>query len=1043
MKGALEILLLALLGSCLAWGQAATSLISINAAGTDSGGAASGQLTAGLRHETNTSADGRFVVFVSQATDLTSISDTNGLNDVFVRDRLLGTTTLVSVNLAGTAAGNAASAQPFISPDGTKVAFASDASDLTAVTDINGDFDVFVRDLVGGTTTLVSIRDPSFGAPQSGTTTSNLANCSGGFPDRTGYRVWSDDGNRLLFFSFATDLTTVVGISGCNIYMRDLLLNTTDLVNADTGGGPSNGTVDDGLFLSGDGTRAAFHSNSTDLVAGITDGLFAGNDIFVRDLMAGTTQIITVDTSGTTAVGNVLADNCFLSSFSADGNLVVFTCQAAATELVAGITDFNGSGASGRDVFVHDIMAGTTSLVSVNSAGTGTGNGLSEDGIISPDGSHIAFRSQATDLVAGVTDGNGFDDLLLRGLLSGTTSYVTINAAGTAACSGASATNSGTHWATFSASGERLAFQSRCTDLVTIPTVTVDGQVYTREVPAGPTVLQSINAAGTDGGNASSDVPFISGDGQTVVFVTVASDLGPTDTNSTFDVYVRPLVVPEVFIDDVAVPEGNAGTVAANFTVSLSAPMLDPVTVDFQTLDDTATVADSDYVTATGTVTFPPGDTSEPVTVTVNGDLNNEPNETFFVDLSAPANATIGDGQGIGTIINDDGTTISIDDVTVAEGNAGTTVATFTVSLSAPSASTVTVDFMTNGVTATSGTDFVGGSGTVTFVPTDVSEPVTVTINGDLLDELNETFTVDLSNPSNATILDGQGVGTITDDDPPPSISIGDVTVTEGDAGTTNASFTVSLSAVSGLPVSVDFTTLDGSAMQPGDYTLTTGTLVIPANTPSAPILVPVVGDTTVEGSETFTVNLSLPVNATIADGTATGTITDNDGQDFTVTSVECCIECVAGFKATYHLTIAPVSTPVTSPVALSCSGLPSLSTCTFTPSSVTPGSSPVNAVMLIETTGTAGSPGASLRTTSPIYAVWLGAGLGLVGLLFTGDKGRRRKARAGLTALLAMLMLSCASSSPSTPPGTYPITITATGANFTHTLEVTLIVRD
>ncbi len=1030
-------------------GTTTSSLVSVNLGETDSGNDSSGMLTAGLRHETNTSADGRFVAFVSQATDLTSIADTNSVNDVFVRDRLLGTTTLVSVNLAGTDTGNSASTQPFISPDGTKVAFVSDASDLTAVSDVNGVLDVFVRDLVAGTTTLVSIRHSSFGAPQAGSTTSNLSNCSSGFPDRTGYRVWSDDGSKLLFFSFATNLTTVVGISGCNIYMRDLTLGATTFVNADTGGGPSNGTVDDGLFLSGDGTKAAFHSNSTDLVSGITDSLFAGNDIFVRDLMAGTTQIITVDTSGTTAVGNVLADNCFLSSFSADGNLVVFTCQAAATEMIAGITDFNGSGAAGKDVFVHNLTTSVTSLVSRNSAGTGTGNDLSEDGIISPDGSRIAFRSQATDLVAGITDGNGFDDLMLRDLSAGTTSYATINSAGTAACTGPFFANSSNHWAIFSDDGSRLAFQSGCTNLVSIPTVSTVGQVYTRDLPAGPTVLQSINAAGTNGGNASADIPFISGDGGTVVFVTVANNLGTTDTNATFDVYAKPLVAPTISINDVTVTETNAGTTIATFTVSLSAASLATVTVNFLTADNTATLADSDYVTNTGTVTFIPGDTSETVTVTINGDTNLEPNETFFVNLSMAANGILGDLQGVGTISNDDGATISIDDVSVTEGNAGTVNATFTVSLSAASASTVTVDFMTNGVTATSGTDFAPGTGTVTFVPTDVSEPVTIVVNGDTLDELNETFTVDLSNPMNATILDSQGLGTITDDDPVPTLSISDVTVVEGNSGTSNASFTVSLSAASGLPVSVDFTTLDGSAAQPGDYTLTTGTLMIPPMTATAPILVPIVGDTSMEPDETFTVSLSLPLNATIADGSGTGTITDDDSQDFTLTTVECCFECVAGFSASFNLTITPTLDPVTSPVSLSCSGLPPLSTCTFTPSSVTPGSSPATTVMVVQTTGPAGSPSASLRPSSPAYAAWLGgAGMGLAAMLLMGRGGRRRKLRAGLGATLALAAfslagMSCAFSGPRTPAGTYSITVTATGASFTRNLQVTLIVRD
>ncbi|MGH9601639.1 MAG: beta strand repeat-containing protein [Terriglobales bacterium] len=887
-------------------------LLSVNSAGTGTGNGPSplGPNCTVVRQ--CVSSDGRFVVFESDASDLVP-TDTNGQGDVFVRDRLTGTTLLVSVNLAGTDGGNAISDDPVISPDGTKVAFVSGASDLVS-NDTQLFPDVFVRDLVAGTTTLVSVNTLG---------TSSSTGSAGPFLS------FSADGTRLAFASSASDLVTIADTSFlADVFVRDLIAGTTTLLSINSAGTATGNAASGGAIISADGQHAVLVSSASDLVATDTNGT---QDVFVRDLVAGTTALASVNSAGTDS-GNGISVFTAGLGISADGQRVVF--DSVASDLVA--NDTNGAVS---DVFVRDLAMGTTTLVSVNLAGTGSGNAFSTRATMNPAGTHVAFESNASDLVATDTNSGG---------VLGVT------------------------------------------------------DVFVRDLAAGATTLVSVNSAGTDSGNAPSVNPAISDDGTRVAFDTIANDLGGT---------VPVLGAPNTYARDLAA--GTSTLASVNMTGTAS-PALFP-SVPALSADGSAVVFDTEAF-----------------------DLVATPDTNGLLDVFGFALAP--------TAVPD----ISINDVSVTEGNAGTTVATFTVSLSAASASTVTVDFLTNGVTATSGTDFVAGSGTVTFAPTDVSEPVTITINGDTLDELDETFTVDLSNPSNATILDGQGVGTITDDDPPPTLSISDATVTEGDAGATNASFTVSLSAASGLPVSVDFTTLDGSATQPGDYTLTTGTLVIPANTLSAPILVPVAGDTAIEGNETFTVSLSLPVNATIADGTATGTITDNDGQDFTLTSVECCIECVAGFKATYHLTIAPVSTPVTSPVALSCSGLPSFSTCTFTPASVTPGSSPANAVMLIETTGSAGSPGsASLQRRSPIFALWLGGGgLGLMGLVLAGRGGRRRKLRAGVAAVLALLTLSlgglsCAASGPSTPPGTYPITITATGANFTHTLEVTLIVRD
>ena len=158
------------------------------------------------------------------------------------------------------------------------------------------------------------------------------------------------------------------------------------------------------------------------------------------------------------------------------------------------------------------------------------------------------------------------------------------------------------------------------------------------------------------------------------------------------------------------------------------------------------------------------------------------------------------------------GTSLSIGDVTVTEGNSGTVNANFAVTLSSAAGSTVSVHAATSNGSAVAPGDYTSVSTDVTFAPGETSKNVTVPVKGDTLDEANETFNVTLSSPVNAGITDGTGVGTITDDDGPPSISISDVTVTEGNAGTVNATFVASLSAESGRTVTADYATADGSA---------------------------------------------------------------------------------------------------------------------------------------------------------------------------------------------------------------------------------------
>jgi len=335
----------------------------------------------------------------------------------------------------------------------------------------------------------------------------------------------------------------------------------------------------------------------------------------------------------------------------------------------------------------------------------------------------------------------------------------------------------------------------------------------------------------------------------------------------------------ELLINDVTVTEGNSGTVNASFTVTLRRPpKTGTVTVDYASADGTATQP-SDFTGASGNLSLSKATPTRTVSVPVVGDALDEPNETFTVNLSNAVGATIRDGIGLGTITDDDAPpTISVADASVTEGNAGTRSLTFTVSLAGASGKTVGVSYATADATATAGSDYVAAAGSLSFAPSETSKTVDVTANGDTLDESNEGFTLDLSGATNATIADAQGVGTITDDDPPPVLSVDDVTVVEGDAGTVTATFTVSLSAVSGRTVTVDYSTNDGTATADSDYTAVSGTLSFAPGETSKTVDVLVNGDVLDEADgDTFTFDLSNPIRATIADGQGVGTITDDD----------------------------------------------------------------------------------------------------------------------------------------------------------------------
>jgi hypothetical protein len=334
--------------------------------------------------------------------------------------------------------------------------------------------------------------------------------------------------------------------------------------------------------------------------------------------------------------------------------------------------------------------------------------------------------------------------------------------------------------------------------------------------------------------------------------------------------------VPSITISNATVTEGNTGSTSAAFTVSLSAAFSQPVTVQYTTTDGTAT-AGSDYQSQSGTLTFAPGETSKTVTVAVTGDGLAEPNETFSVNLSGATNAGIAVHQGHGTILDDD-PRVSINDVTRSEGNTGQTPFVFTVTLSTAYDLPVTVDWTTAGGTAVGGSDYQAASGTLTFAPGETSKTIPILVNGDRLPEPNKTFFVNLGNLNYGGLADGQGVGTILDDE--PRISIGDVTKKEGNGKkTTLFTFSVTLSAAYDQTVTVSYKTTDGpAATGDNDYVAQTGTLTFASGETTKTITVEVKGDSKKEANETFYLDLfGLSSNALFTKNRGTGLILNDD----------------------------------------------------------------------------------------------------------------------------------------------------------------------
>ena len=347
---------------------------------------------------------------------------------------------------------------------------------------------------------------------------------------------------------------------------------------------------------------------------------------------------------------------------------------------------------------------------------------------------------------------------------------------------------------------------------------------------------------------------------------------------------------PEITIENISVTEGDNGTSNATITINLDRPSSLPVSVDYATVNDTA-IAGEDYNAIAGTVDFAPGETSKTINIAIAGDTIDEFNENFGINLTNASNGTIATTTSTVTILDDDALAmVSVGDVTLVEGDEGSTNASFTVSLDVPSTKPITIDFTTVDGTGIAGEDYVGVSGQLEFAPGETSKTIEVAVLGDKLDEVDEAFTIHLSNPNNADILNNHGTGTIVNDDNPPTVTVDNLTITEGDSGTAEAIFTVSLSEASGKEITLDYSTVDGDAVAGEDYEAIAGTLTFAPGETTKTIAVTVNGDNLDELDEAFFLQIENGVNVAIEETQVTGTIVDNDNppelsiKDITVT---------------------------------------------------------------------------------------------------------------------------------------------------------------
>ena len=499
--------------------------------------------------------DGRYVAFISRASNLVP-GDNNGIPDIFVRDLVAGTNQLVSVNaVAPSSSSNPIMATPVMTPDGRYVAFFSSATNLVSAVPTASSGEVYVRDRLAGTTTWASTNaaamvsaalglsgvpawhprlsdDGQYVAFKAGslsptgtvmilrydrvaTTTAAVNTNDVGWyiePDDNSGPEMTPDGRFIAFVRFEGALSS--GYSSVHVWDSQ---GAVDMLVSDNGSGVPTNTTSHTPVISPDGQFVAFLSNATNLVANAVSN---GFHVYLRNLPSSTTQLVDADTNGVGSTDETMTS----LSLSADGRFVAFSSPDGGL--------VNGDNNRAEDVFVRDLVAGATELVSARDATVvlRAGNRLSmlSPLSVSADGRWAAYASPADDLV--LNDTNKAADVFVRDLLNGTNLLVSVGFDGSSALGG----NSGS--AVISMNGRYVAFISTATNLTADALSTNNNNVFRRDLQTGTTVLVSAGTNALSSGNNDSFDPVISPDGRYVAFLSWSSNLvaGMTSGPNTY-----------------------------------------------------------------------------------------------------------------------------------------------------------------------------------------------------------------------------------------------------------------------------------------------------------------------------------------------------------------------------------------------------------------------------------------------------------------------------------------------------------------------------
>jgi LPXTG-site transpeptidase (sortase) family protein len=538
------------------------------------------------------SSDGRYVAFSSAASNLVT-GDINGAWDIFVRDRATDTTTRVSVRTDGTQ-GNSDSIEASISPDGCYVAFQSYATNLT-VGDTNGAWDIFVHDCTTGDITRAS--------ESSGGTQGN---------GNSMYPSISSDGRYVAFQSDANNLVSRDFNWGTDAFVHDRATDTTTRISVGAGGTEANGY---NPSISADGRYVAFQSNSANLVTGDTNARW---DIFVHDRTTGGTTRVSVDTGGAQGTGD-----SYNPSISSDGSYVAF--ESDANNLVAG--DTNGW----RDIFMHDRTSGTTTRVSVG-AGGAQGTGASNYPSISSDGRYVAFDSDASNLVA--ADTNGARDVFVHNRTTGVTTRVSVDTGGAQG-------NGNSNYPSTSSDGTYVAFDSNASNLVAGDTNGArDVFVHEQDVIA-PSLLSFTRQSPASSPTNADTLVF------RATFSENVQNVNATDfvVNGTIATITNVTAVTGSSIYDITVSGGDlpglSGVVGLDLSVGQDITDLadNPLPVGEPVIDETYEVNnDFPLVSATNLAVSYTGRGPSSFIVTFNKNVNNAGGGTAVDDAAYPAN---------------------------------------------------------------------------------------------------------------------------------------------------------------------------------------------------------------------------------------------------------------------------------------------------------------------------------------------------------------------------------------------------------------------